>query len=139
MVSLENYLSDGANYQAQIVLLLLRNEYECILDKTYKDGFFRARINVGRFENCREQGYVFMISHNCYQKNYAVYEHRNSDNICVLINEMNTINTPTLDMMWEGKKDKYDVDKSFHYGQWEECARFIADDMKNFINAHNKD
>lgn len=135
MMNLESYLNDGANWQAKCVLYYLQYKYDSILDATYnKDyGINMGKIKVGRFENCREQGYVFSILYKFHQKNYCVYEHRNSDSICVLINEVDTINTPTIEEMWEGKKDKWDYDKSFKYGQVIECAEWIEKDMKEFL------
>lgn len=135
-MKLKDYLNDGANWQAKCVLNYLQSMYSSILDKTYVAdyGYYKANIEVGRFENCREQGYVFSLRYKFKQKNYCVYEHMNSDNLIVLINDTYTINTPTLDEMWAGKKDKWDYDKDFKYGQILECGNFIAEDMKKFID-----
>lgn len=134
MYNIENFLYDGAGMQAQIIAIIIREQKARVLDliwnKEWKD--YEGRIAIGRFENCREQGYV--VSLNDYkgnQRNYAFYEHRNSDNICVLVRDGVTINTPSLDYMWEGKKDKWDVDKSFSYGEWQKCADWILEDMKS--------
>lgn len=64
MTDINNYLNDGANWQAQAVLCYLRgNEFE------YSNGYYDsenreylAKIKVGRCENCREQGYVFTFT-----------------------------------------------------------------------------
>lgn len=133
-MNLEYLFNDGANKQAQIVAILLREMREWILEPTYDKNFvdnWWGRIDVGRLENCREQGYVFTIRYSgSKQRNYGVYEHRNIDSICVLVNDMITINTPTMEQIWDGKKDKYDYDKDFEYGKWAECARWIAEDMR---------
>ena len=63
---------------------------------------------------------------------YAVYEHRNSDNLIVLISETKTINTPTPDQMFNGR-GKYDYNKSFSCGKIMECAKFILDDMSDVL------
>ena len=80
---------------------------------------------------------VFSLKYNTYdfseQRNYGVYEHRNSDSICVLVNDLWTINTPTMEQIWEGKKGKYDYDKDFNCGEWEKCARWIAEDMRKHL------
>ena len=80
-IGIENYLNDGANYKAQAILAILRGNIEYI-----KEGATNrndVQIFVGRFENCREQGYVFSLYYNWhFIKHYAVYEHRNSDKIC---------------------------------------------------------
>lgn len=134
MYNIENFLYDGAGMQAQIIAIIIREQKGRVLDLVWDSDWkdYRGRIAIGRFENCREQGYV--VSLNDYrgnQRNYAFYEHRNSDNICVLVRDGVTINTPSLDYMWEGKKDKWDVDKSFSYGEWEKCADWILEDMKS--------
>lgn len=134
MYNIENFLFDGADVQAQIIALLIRNQRSRVLDLVWNNEWkdYAGRISIGRFENCREQGYV--VSLNDYrgnQRNYAFYEHRNSDKICVLVRDGVTTNTPSLEYMWEGKKDKWDVDKSFSYGEWEKCADWILNDMKS--------
>jgi hypothetical protein len=56
------------------------------------------------------------------------------------------LNTPTLDEVWKDKKDKWDIDKTFHFGEIVNCGEWIIDDMKqrleNFIiekeNKNNK-
>lgn len=132
---IENFLFDGANAQAQIIAILLRNEHEWILNSTWdkERGFLRGSMDIGRFENCREQGYVVSIRFNGNQRNYAFYEHRNSDRVHILINDEHTINTPTLDMMWDGREDKYDTDKAFNYGEWEDCKEWLKKDMMEHL------
>ncbi len=134
MIEIDYYLNDGANWQAQAVLAYIRAHYFEATDMAYKNGSSKAKVRVGRFENCREQGYVFSIIYDyTKQKNFCVYEHRNSDNICVLVNNTFTINTPTIDEMWEGKKDKWDYDKSFEFGKVVECGDWIIDEMAEFV------
>ena len=132
---IEHFFEDGANFQAQIVALIIKNHREEILDASYdkKHHEFMATLNIGRLENCREQGYVFSLRYGIEQLNLAVYEHRNIDSLCVLEKEMFTLNTPTLDDMWMGKKDKYDYDKDFKVGCWKECAEWIIDKFKKFL------
>lgn len=142
MTTIECYLNDGANWQAQSVLAYLRSIKESIVEKTWSKSICRydAEIYVGRYENCREQGYVFTISYKGKYKHYAVYEHRNSDNLIVLINEGLSMNTPSVDFMWEGHMDengetsKWGYDKDFGFGEIIQCGDFIAEDMKSFID-----
>lgn len=139
--TIECYLNDGANWQAQSVLCYLRSIKESIVDKAWSDSAkqYKAFIYVGRYENCREQGYVFTISYMGEYKHYAVYEHRNCDNLVVLINDGFSMNTPSVDFMWKnhdesGKPQKWGYDKDFGFGEIIQCGDFIADDMKNFID-----
>ena len=128
-VGIESYMNDGANYKAQAILAILRGNFEYI-----KEGGFNhddVEIKVGRFENCREQGYVFSLYYNYrFIKHYAVYEHRNSDSICVLFSRTVTTNTPNAVQMF-GERGKYDVDKFFKYNEIVEAADFIEEDMRN--------
>jgi len=129
MVDVKNYLNDGANYKAQAILAIVRGYREEIADAATepKD----VMINVGRFENCREQGYVFMLWYKWqFIKNYAVYEHRNSDAICVLISDKQTTNTPNANDMF-GERGKWDVDKSFPYNGIVEAADYLIGQMKD--------
>ena len=81
-MKIENYLNDGANWQAKCILYYLQSMYSYITDSTYNANYkrYEAIIDVGRFENCREQGYVFSLRYKTEQRNYCVFEHRNSDN-----------------------------------------------------------
>jgi hypothetical protein len=135
-MKIDYLFEDGANFQAQIVALIIKSQREFILTPTWnrKWGEYEGRILIGRLENCREQGYVLSLSFNGNQRNYGIYEHRNIDDICILINDMNTINTPTMEQIWEGKEDKYNYDKSFGYGEWNDCAKWIGEDMKAHLS-----
>ena len=147
-MKLKNYMDDGANWQAQAVLAYLRSHDNWILDISYdmncKD--FLAELEVGRFENCREQGYVFTIYLKDKAKNYTIYEHRNSDSLCVMITDVLSINTPTLDQLLKSREkllkeehpnedlNKYNMfNKEFSYGAIVDCGDWIVNDMKNTL------
>ena len=131
MIDVKNYLNDGANYKAQAILAIIRGYREEIAEVANHPE--SVMVNVGRFENCREQGYVFSLWYEYkFIKHYAVYEHRNSDNICVLINDQYTANTPNADQMF-GNRGKYDVDKTFPYNGIIDAADFIISEMQNDI------
>lgn len=133
MINVEHYLQDGANWQAQAVLAYLRDQAFTIRENA-RDLNTEPIIEVGRFENCREQGYVFRLRLGIeILKNYAVYEHRNSDNLIVLESTNNTINTPSIEEMFNGR-DKWGYDKSFIYGQIIECGKYILEDMQNTLS-----
>lgn len=101
---------------------------------------YKPFIYVGRYENCREQGYVFTISYMGEYKHYAVYEHRNCDKLVVLINDGFSMNTPSVDFMWDrhrnenGKITKWGYDKDFGFGEIIQCGDFIAENMRSFID-----
>ena len=133
MINVESYMNDGANWQAQAVLAYIRALTFRVREATHTL-ITDPVIEVGRYENCREQGYVFRLRIGVeILMNYAVYEHRNSDQLIVLKSDRNTINTPSVDEMWNGRESKYDYDKGFDYGQIIECGEYILDDMENLI------
>lgn len=125
-MKLNDYMNDGANYQAQCVLACLRNN---TIEESYnaEHSEYDAQIDIGRWENCREQGYVAMLYIGGHQLNIAWFEHRNSDGICALEWEQTTINAPTIDTAEFGNvyKDKWDVSKSVG------CYEFIK--MRDWI------
>lgn len=142
MTEINSYLNDGANWQAQAVLAYLRWDSSEILSKTWSDKqhCYTATLKVGRYENCREQGYVFTIEYNGEQRHYAVYEHRNSDSLIVLIANGFSMDTPSVEFMWKehtdenGNTSKYGYDKSFGWAEITKCCDFLEEDMKTFID-----
>jgi len=80
MTNLMNYLQDGASAQARATLMYLQNYGEVEKSWNKETGRYEAAIEVARWENCREQGYVVsLMARNCKQLNIAFFEHRNSD------------------------------------------------------------
>lgn len=141
MTNIECYMNDGANWQAQSVLAYLRDARNIAIDKAWNEDnkCYDAGIKVGRYENCREQGYIFSIKYLGEQRNYCVYEHRNSDDICVVVFDVTTINTPTLKMVCGAMGDsKWNYTKAFPFGQIMECGDYILDDMKKWIDGFIK-
>lgn len=137
MTQIENYMHDGANWQAQSVLAYLRVTKNNAINKTWNKEFHKydADVFVGRYENCREQGYIFSVLYKGEQRNYCVYEHRNSDDLCVVVFDAVTINTPTNDMVFEAMGDnKWNYTKAFGFGEIVSCGDYIIEDMKEFIN-----
>ena len=120
MNNVTNYLNDGANWQSRSVLSYLSSTY---IDDT------AVALNCGRYENGREQGYVFSARKNGKQRNYAVYEHRNSDDLCVVVNDVATLGTPAAHIIYDGMESKYDVTKSFRYGEIVPCGEWITNDI----------
>ena len=134
MINIEYYLTDGANWQAQCVLAYLRYMGNLkVQDLTWNEEKerYEGELRVGRCENCREQGYVFTIIYGVKELvHFWVYEHRNSDDLCVVEFEGFFINTPTInDIPMRDKYDYYmahfdEVEKMLQKG--EERARVIA-------------
>lgn len=128
-IELQNYLQDGANYKARAIMCILQGRINEIKGADGLGHSNDVMVHIGRFENCREQGYVFtLFCEYIFLKNYAVYEHRNSENICVLVNDKFTINTPDANVMF-GDRGKNDVDAKFRYDEIMEVSNYIVDEM----------
>lgn len=110
---LKNYLYDGADFQARAVLMLLQ-------------GICHEDVKVGRWENCREQGYVVSRGHDP-QVNVAFFTHRNSDQLCAVKWQQSSVNTLNIRTANFGDTylDKWDVSHSVGYGQIQEMAEWI--------------
>ena len=137
MTRIEYYMNDGANWQAQAVLAYLRVTINNAISKTWddKNKKYLADVFVGRYENCREQGYIFSVQYKGKQRNYAVYEHRNSDQLCVVVFDALTMNTPVKELVWDAMGDsKWNYTKAFGFGEIVSCGDYIVEDIKEFIN-----
>lgn len=136
MIDIECYMNDGANWQAQCVLAYLRRHGNGVVEDLTWDKENRrseGRLEVGRCENCREQGYVFTITYGVKQLvHFWVYEHRNSDNLCVVEFEGFFLNTPTINNI--PMKDKYDTTKDFSCGDIVDCGNWIIERIEYYIN-----
>jgi len=150
MTNIENYLHDGADWQAQAVLAYIRNVQEYATEERdrktpQRRNLFGSGLKVGRFENCREQGYVLSVQlwaeetkdGEFKQRNWAFFEHRNSDELVVFKSDADTINTPTIDEIF-GDRGKYDYDKSFSYGKILECGKYLLDEIRDFFTENLK-
>lgn len=97
---------------------------------------YEAEPRVAPWYNGRERGIViYMNSHNYKdQINIAVYEHRNSDNICALMWRQNTfLNPPSLAILPDHVfKDKWDVTKVWDYTGASEAASWVVEQLNQF-------
>lgn len=136
MTNLKNYLEDGANYQAKAVLAFVQinGDIESSWDSEEKK--YIAEPKVARWENCREQGYIISLKTKDYSKqlNIAFFEHRNSDDICAVKWEQNSMNTITIDNAEFGDvyKDKYDTSFDVRYGEVVKMADWITKELNEF-------
>ena len=135
MMNIKNHFVDGANWQAQCVAIYLRQYQIEVVERTWDKEWheYKARIEIGRCENGREQGYIFTLVHQdkgLYKQivHFWVYEHRNSDCISVVEFDGMFMNTPTIDRI--PMKDKYDTTKDFKWGEILECGDWIIKEMQ---------
>lgn len=142
-MKLIEYLQDGACMQARCVLCYLQTNVCIFEDDEDPYKIKTGDIEVGRWENCREQGYCVSLAKNGISLNIIFFEHRNSDSICaVKWQENGMINTPSLDSP-ELKKtkwynDKFAVDKKVPYMHIREMGDWILNEFKQFIKTDDE-
>lgn len=127
---------DGADFQAQAVLAYVRfligDGIEESWDPKWKR--YQAEIKVSRYDNQLEQGYVLFLRTPDYEKqiNIAFYEHRNSDEICAVMNKKFTLNAPLASDIYEGMKNKHDVSCKVSMGKAIKMAEWIVLQLVEF-------
>lgn len=137
MVNFAHYGDDGADHSSRAVLALAQFLC-CYLENVDQN---THSVNVGRWCNGREQGYVVRVRPYVFdcdkpeQLNIAWFEHRNTDAICTLVWKQRTINTPTIHDADFGNlyKDKWDITESFRYNEHYKAAEFIASQINGYI------
>lgn len=129
-------MQDGANRQARATLCFLQGG--SIEESWNKETLrYEAEPQVARWENCREQGYVVMLTYKYGRTlSIAFFEHRNSDSICALRWEQPAFqNSPNIDTaQFNGAcyKDKWDVSHQVEFGKAAEMADWIQGELDNF-------
>lgn len=89
--------------------------------------------------NGRERGVLFTVESYAKRKSrhVAVFEHRNSDDLHALVWEEDlSLNPPTIDSSAEKAykgQDKYYHDHMVQHGEAEKMAKWVKDQMLNFI------
>lgn len=141
MAKISEYMNDGANRQARAVLAFLDDTIESSWDDNSKD--YDCFPEVGRWENCREQGYVVRLrSKNARrQLNIAFFGHRNSDLIHTIRWEQASISSLTIDSANFGAvyATKWDTSASFGYGEITAAAKWINDEMQEWYDETAKE
>jgi hypothetical protein len=126
---------DGANPQAQAVLAYLNGRDGIENSWSVEQKRYIAEPTVARWYNCREQGYVVSMRSKNYDRqiNIAFFEHRNTDEICAIEWEQETINPPTLNDIPDGVyQNKSDISKSLNYGKVVEMSEWIYWRLETF-------
>lgn len=128
--------SDGANHQARAVLEMVRYLLGDGIESSWDDEYKRytAEIQFTRFDNCREQGYVIYLRDKSFSKqiNIVFYEHRNSDELYVQINDKRTFHAPTLEDITSTMKDKWEAAFTAQFGEITPIAAFIVKKLEEF-------
>lgn len=129
------------NHQALAVGHLL-NGWDGI-ESSWDGNRYRARIETAPWYNGRERGLVMVLRDDAWKCKKVcvavVYEHRNSDSVCV-VNweaERGYLNPPTLEDTPDGVyKDKWDTSASFKYPGCQQAADYIYDVFEKFCAAN---
>lgn len=140
---LSNYLNDGACHAARATMAYLQSCMGGGIEGSWNPAShdYDGKPLIGRWENCREQGYVVYLRNKAgKQLNIAFFEHRNSDNICAIRWEQGSINSLSIDTAKFGDvyKDKYDVSKSVEWKEAHLLAKWIMDELTAFWDAGAK-
>jgi len=96
---------------------------------------FLANVQCAPWYNGRERGIVVYLRsmQADRQINFAVFEHRCSDQICVVMFEAITWNPPTIrDVPAEQYSEDYWVTKEFQWGHPADCADWIISRLTDF-------
>lgn len=83
-------------------------------------------VDFGTFDNCREYGLTFTVP----GWQFCVYEHRNSDEICVQGCPIDLVEPYGP---YGGIRDKYDVLASAHYEKYGAAATLLIDALR-YVN-----
>jgi len=140
-MELKNYMQDGANHQAKAVLAYLQENDGIGESWNDKLNCYDARIEISRWENGREQGYIVSLRNSFHEQlNIAFFEHRNSDSICAVEWVQNSMNSITIDTAKFGNiyKNKYDVSHEVEYGFAVLMADWIWDRLIDHWTKTNK-
>ncbi len=134
-MELKHYMDDGAGWQAQAILAYLRSYLT--IEESWNPDYHKygAETQIGRWENCREQGYIVYLRDNSYnQINIAFFEHRNSDSICMIKWKQNSVNALTIDSAkFDGVyRDKWDTSKNFGCAEIINAAQWIIEELNSF-------
>lgn len=122
------FQQDGARFQAKAVLA----EIQGLIDEDVAN-----TLQISRWENCREQGYVISQRLNKFgvsQLNIAWFENRKSDHICAVRWLQNTINSPTIDSAEFG--DVYKT-KWCGWREYSKMSEWIIAQFKEYMETNN--
>jgi len=136
-------MQDGAHWQSRAVLVCLQGLNDGKIEASYneKTNKHDVTIEVARWENGREQGYICsLVVPFAKQLNICFFEHRNSDEICAVKWEqvsMNSIGIVNMDTKGTIYQDKYDVSFKVKYGKFLQMAEWIKNEFDIYY-ANNK-
>jgi hypothetical protein len=123
---LEHYNDDGAHRMSQAILHIL----SCIMTEDVS-----KELQVSRWHNCREQGYIASLYKNGKQLNIAWFEHRNSDMQNAVKWEQVDLNPITISNAVFGDvyKDKWDTSFQVPFDEPMEMAKWISDEFAEWF------
>lgn len=110
----DKYYSQN-NVIADVILALLKQ----LITRSDID----LQVEVGTFDNCREYGNTYRVLNGEQDYTFCVYEHRNSDEIC--INGCPTSEVKPFGPYINGSK--WDYHFSASYGEYQKVANVLFD------------
>jgi hypothetical protein len=122
--------NDGASATVQSILPLIRDQLENEISWCDHDSYRMPQCH--RYHNCREQGYTLIFKRNIGELepnlNIVIYQHRNSDQICLIVWEHTHHYPPTqASLIAEGIfEKKSDYTAIFEYNEGDAVARYVT-------------
>ncbi len=137
--TIQQYLNDGASRQSRVVLAMVAEMIGEGFNKSWDDIFKRytAETYVGRWENCREQGYSIRLITKGFRDSLTLVftNERNSDGIVVyeFVDDNNSpmgfINSPTINNF-----NDTIYGKGVHFNDCEKAAKYIYTRMNKCVD-----
>ena len=137
----DNYIGDstlGINQQAKAILDYLATCAPEFAEHDNKFNIYKVNFYTHAWYNGRETGFVISMHRfdkiNFKNMHIAVFEHRNSDNICAVkwISDKMHLNNPTIeDVPVECYPDKWSVSYEVGYGQVSKMVDWIYETLEN--------
>lgn len=135
MKNYPKYTSMAGNYKISPESSLSENEYLALIipllvNKMLSYRLEGKRLTIGTFDNCREYGLTYKIEGAAQSLVFCIYEHRNSDSICIngcYEKEIKPYGPYNGD-------DKWGYFASYPYQHYTEAAKRLADFLVQSVN-----
>ena len=126
-----SYMQDGSDHQSRAVL----SHVQLCMEYFYAQRD-NEEINISRWENGREQGYVIWATCKSEQINIAFFQHRNSDDIHCVVWNQKTMNAPNIETSKMGDIYKNKDDTTFRVKcyKYAEMGDYIYDRLISFFS-----
>lgn len=137
MIHLDQYLQDGADYQARAVLIDLQGQLSTGRNSNNYQDAYESHVKVARWDNQQEQGYVLtLVNNNNQQLNIAFYTHQSIEYITAIKWKQNLKDTPNPNNSELPKNINKHYNTSYHvkYREYQKISDWINMQLLNHWN-----